>query len=106
LLESYISLAFKVPCFTCYIHTGNLAWLHIPFMTLSVQIEYIVKQSMPKDGKLLAIGHSMGGILLYSMLSRFGEFIASLVLICHCHVAFICYCILFLCVLCLTFVIV
>lgn len=27
---------------------------------------------MPKDGKLLAIGHSMGGILLYSMLSRFG----------------------------------
>ncbi|QCE08578.1 polyhydroxyalkanoate synthase [Vigna unguiculata] len=36
-------------------------------------IEYIVKQSMPKDGKLLAIGHSMGGILLYSMLSRFGS---------------------------------
>ncbi|KAL2561557.1 hypothetical protein AAZV13_20G088500 [Glycine max] len=35
-------------------------------------IEYIMKQSMPKDGKLLAIGHSMGGILLYSMLSRFG----------------------------------
>ncbi|GAU25630.1 hypothetical protein TSUD_49820 [Trifolium subterraneum] len=33
-------------------------------------IEYILKQSMPKDGKLLAIGHSMGGILLYSMLSR------------------------------------
>ncbi|XP_040861917.1 uncharacterized protein [Glycine max] len=36
------------------------------------EIEYIMKQSMPKDGKLLAIGHSMGGILLYSMLSRFG----------------------------------
>ncbi|CAJ1977479.1 unnamed protein product [Sphenostylis stenocarpa] len=36
-------------------------------------IEYIMKQSMPKDGKLLAIGHSMGGILLYSMLSRFGS---------------------------------
>ncbi|KAK2405250.1 hypothetical protein P8452_10774 [Trifolium repens] len=35
-------------------------------------IEYILKQSMPKDGKLLAIGHSMGGILLYSMLSRSG----------------------------------
>ncbi|KAK7390894.1 hypothetical protein VNO78_19075 [Psophocarpus tetragonolobus] len=35
-------------------------------------IEYILKQSMPNDGKLLAIGHSMGGILLYSMLSRFG----------------------------------
>lgn len=75
-------------------------------MTLPVQIEYIVKQSMPKDGKLLAIGHSMGGILLYSMLSRFGEFIASLVLIGHCHVAFICYCIFFFCVLCLTFVMV
>ncbi|KAJ1380774.1 hypothetical protein SESBI_45741 [Sesbania bispinosa] len=37
-------------------------------------IEYIMKQSNPKDGKLLAIGHSMGGILLYSMLSRFGKF--------------------------------
>jgi len=35
-----------------------------------------MKQSMPKDGKLLAIGHSMGGILLYSMLSRFGKFYA------------------------------
>lgn len=33
-----------------------------------------MKQSKPKDGKLLAIGHSMGGILLYSMLSRFGKF--------------------------------
>jgi hypothetical protein len=31
---------------------------------------------MPKDGKLLAIGHSMGGILLYSMLSRSGKFTA------------------------------
>ncbi|XP_057423104.1 uncharacterized protein LOC130717034 isoform X2 [Lotus japonicus] len=36
-------------------------------------IEYIMKESKPKDGKLLAIGHSMGGILLYSMLSRFGK---------------------------------
>ncbi|KAE9618726.1 putative peptidase S9, serine active, alpha/Beta hydrolase [Lupinus albus] len=35
-------------------------------------IEYIMKESKPKDGKLLAVGHSMGGILLYSMLSRFG----------------------------------
>ncbi|MED6132307.1 hypothetical protein PIB30_017741 [Stylosanthes scabra] len=34
-------------------------------------IEYIMNESRPKDGKLLAIGHSMGGILLYSMLSRF-----------------------------------
>lgn len=30
-------------------------------------------ESKPKDGKLLAIGHSMGGILLYAMLSRCGE---------------------------------
>ncbi|XP_058769154.1 uncharacterized protein LOC131643019 [Vicia villosa] len=36
-------------------------------------IEYILKQSIPKDGRLLAIGHSMGGILLYSMLSRCGS---------------------------------
>ncbi|MQM06119.1 hypothetical protein Taro_038940 [Colocasia esculenta] len=35
-------------------------------------IEYIKCQSNPKDGKLLAIGHSMGGILLYAMLSRCG----------------------------------
>ncbi|XP_054823884.1 uncharacterized protein LOC129321925 isoform X2 [Prosopis cineraria] len=35
-------------------------------------MEYILKESKPKDGKLLAIGHSMGGILLYAMLSRFG----------------------------------
>ncbi|KAK1325790.1 hypothetical protein QJS10_CPA01g01585 [Acorus calamus] len=33
-------------------------------------MEYIRNQSKPKDGKLLAIGHSMGGILLYAMLSR------------------------------------
>ena len=31
-------------------------------------IEYIIKESKPKDGKVLAIGHSMGGILLYAML--------------------------------------
>ncbi|XP_048501869.1 uncharacterized protein LOC104884869 isoform X2 [Beta vulgaris subsp. vulgaris] len=35
-------------------------------------MEYIRGQSKPKDGKLLAIGHSMGGILLYGMLSRCG----------------------------------
>ncbi|KDO76892.1 hypothetical protein CISIN_1g0074371mg, partial [Citrus sinensis] len=35
-------------------------------------MEYIRAQSKPKDGKLLAIGHSMGGILLYAMLSRCG----------------------------------
>ncbi|ESQ35300.1 hypothetical protein EUTSA_v10007211mg [Eutrema salsugineum] len=33
-------------------------------------IEYVRRQSKPKDGKLFAIGHSMGGILLYAMLSR------------------------------------
>ena len=31
--------------------------------------------SKPKDGKLLAIGHSMGGILLYARLSRCGKFV-------------------------------
>ncbi|XP_042501977.1 uncharacterized protein LOC122079512 isoform X2 [Macadamia integrifolia] len=35
-------------------------------------MEYIRSQGKPKDGKLLAIGHSMGGILLYAMLSRSG----------------------------------
>ncbi|XP_008462198.1 uncharacterized protein LOC103500486 isoform X2 [Cucumis melo] len=33
-------------------------------------MEYIRNQSKPNDGKLLAIGHSMGGILLYAMISR------------------------------------
>ncbi|KAK7271215.1 hypothetical protein RJT34_26929 [Clitoria ternatea] len=33
-------------------------------------MEYIRDQCQPKDGKLLAIGHSMGGILLYAKLSR------------------------------------
>ena len=33
-------------------------------------MEYIKTKSKPKDGKLLAVGHSMGGILLYAMLSR------------------------------------
>lgn len=35
-------------------------------------MEYIRAECNPKDGKLLAIGHSMGGILLYSLLSRCG----------------------------------
>ncbi|KAL1216842.1 hypothetical protein V5N11_025331 [Cardamine amara subsp. amara] len=35
-------------------------------------MEYVRTQTKPKDGKLLAIGHSMGGILLYAMLSRCG----------------------------------
>lgn len=36
-------------------------------------MEYIKAHTQPKDGKLLAVGHSMGGILLYSMLSRLGS---------------------------------
>ncbi|XP_044976731.1 uncharacterized protein LOC123444162 isoform X4 [Hordeum vulgare subsp. vulgare] len=35
-------------------------------------IDYIKQQSVPKDGKLVAIGHSMGGILLYAMISKCG----------------------------------
>ncbi|KAF8399070.1 hypothetical protein HHK36_014936 [Tetracentron sinense] len=37
-----------------------------------VAMEYIRAQCKPKDGRLLAVGHSMGGILLYGMLSRYG----------------------------------
>ncbi|ONK81746.1 uncharacterized protein A4U43_C01F32460 [Asparagus officinalis] len=33
-------------------------------------MDYIKHQSKAPDGKLLAIGHSMGGILLYAMLSK------------------------------------
>lgn len=36
-------------------------------------MEYIRTLCKPKDGKLLAIGHSMGGILLYAMLSQSGS---------------------------------
>ncbi|KAK6921224.1 hypothetical protein RJ641_014902 [Dillenia turbinata] len=39
---------------------------------LPAVMEYIRTISNPKDGKLLGIGHSMGGILLYAMLSRHG----------------------------------
>ncbi|VVA95192.1 unnamed protein product [Arabis nemorensis] len=35
-------------------------------------MEYVRTQTKPKDGKLLAIGHSMGGILLYALLSKCG----------------------------------
>ncbi|KAK6146842.1 hypothetical protein DH2020_020711 [Rehmannia glutinosa] len=40
---------------------------------IPVVMEYIRAQSKPKDGRLLAIGHSMGGILLYAMLSRYSS---------------------------------
>ncbi|CAN0877009.1 hypothetical protein LINGRAHAP2_LOCUS11620 [Linum grandiflorum] len=33
-------------------------------------MEYIRNRSEPDDGKLFAVGHSMGGILLYAMLAR------------------------------------
>ncbi|KAJ7532397.1 hypothetical protein O6H91_13G002200 [Diphasiastrum complanatum] len=36
-------------------------------------IEYIRQHSQPKDGKLLAVGHSMGGILLYALLASKGR---------------------------------
>ncbi|XP_052199266.1 uncharacterized protein LOC127806186 [Diospyros lotus] len=35
-------------------------------------MEYIKAQTKPRDGKLLAVGHSMGGILLYALLSQYG----------------------------------
>ncbi|PIA63740.1 hypothetical protein AQUCO_00201230v1 [Aquilegia coerulea] len=34
-------------------------------------MEYIRTQTKPNDGKMIAIGHSMGGILLYAMLSKY-----------------------------------
>ncbi|XP_011004082.1 PREDICTED: uncharacterized protein LOC105110676 isoform X2 [Populus euphratica] len=37
---------------------------------LPAVIGYIRTECRPKDGKLLAIGHSMGGILLYALLSQ------------------------------------
>ncbi|XP_042051486.1 uncharacterized protein LOC121796767 [Salvia splendens] len=40
---------------------------------VSAAMEYIRAQSKPKDGRILAIGHSMGGILLYAMLARYSS---------------------------------
>lgn len=37
------------------------------------QMNYVRTQTKSKDGKLLAVGHSMGGILLYALLSRCGK---------------------------------
>ncbi|KAK1425679.1 hypothetical protein QVD17_21034 [Tagetes erecta] len=34
---------------------------------------YIKAHTQPEDGKLVAVGHSMGGVLLYSMLARYGS---------------------------------
>ncbi|XP_058184697.1 uncharacterized protein LOC131302097 isoform X2 [Rhododendron vialii] len=42
-------------------------------VSFTLQMEYIRGQCKPKDGKLFAVGHSMGGILLYAMLSRCGR---------------------------------
>ena len=60
LFSSYILLIFK-KCFyvlSCYVFP---------------QMEYIRAQSKRKDGRILAIGHSMGGILLYAMLARYSK---------------------------------
>ncbi|CAM8942167.1 unnamed protein product [Rhodiola kirilowii] len=38
---------------------------------LPVAMDYVRAQTLPRDGKVLAIGHSMGGILLYAMLSKY-----------------------------------
>lgn len=40
---------------------------------LPAAMEYIVEHSKVKDGKLLTIGHSMGGILLYALLSKYAS---------------------------------
>ncbi|KAK6931545.1 hypothetical protein RJ641_003338 [Dillenia turbinata] len=42
-------------------------------------MDYIRSETKPQDGRLLAIGHSMGGILLYAMLSRCGRILDLLV---------------------------
>ncbi|XP_004301276.1 PREDICTED: uncharacterized protein LOC101301397 [Fragaria vesca subsp. vesca] len=51
---------------------GKLDWDFDHYLEedVPVAMEYIRTQCKPEDGKLLAIGHSMGGILLYAMLSR------------------------------------
>ncbi|XP_040996488.1 uncharacterized protein LOC121242643 isoform X2 [Juglans microcarpa x Juglans regia] len=51
---------------------GNYDWDFDHYLEEDVPavMEYIKNHCEPKDGKLLAIGHSMGGILLYAMLSR------------------------------------
>ncbi|XP_062117022.1 uncharacterized protein LOC133830920 [Humulus lupulus] len=41
-------------------------WRYLPYP----EMEYIRAHCKSKDGKLHAIGHSMGGILLYAMISR------------------------------------
>ena len=45
----------------------------LKFVDFHLQIDYIRAICKPKDGKLLAVGHSMGGILLYAKLSRYGK---------------------------------
>ncbi|GBG68616.1 hypothetical protein CBR_g3157 [Chara braunii] len=37
---------------------------------LPAAIEYVVRVSRPDDGKVIAVGHSMGGILLYTAIGR------------------------------------
>lgn len=58
-----------------YIHTiscSTIIVIYSFYFTFYMKMEYVRRQCRPRDGKLLAIGHSMGGILLYSMLSKNG----------------------------------
>jgi alpha-beta hydrolase superfamily lysophospholipase len=38
-----------------------------------MQMEYILTHAATSDGKVLSVGHSMGGILLYAMLAIRGR---------------------------------
>lgn len=39
-----------------------------------MQMEYVINHTGSPDGKVLGVGHSMGGILLYAMLAIRGRF--------------------------------
>lgn len=47
----------------------------LQYVAMSVQMEYVRSVCKPKDGKLHGIGHSMGGMLLYAMLSQCGKMV-------------------------------
>jgi alpha-beta hydrolase superfamily lysophospholipase len=38
-----------------------------------MQMDYVLSHSASRDGKVLGVGHSMGGILLYAMLATRGR---------------------------------
>lgn len=61
-------IVFKLP------YLNHQLFYSLFFMLLHIsQMEYIRAQTKPEDGRILAIGHSMGGILLYAMLSRYSK---------------------------------